>query len=149
MNSSEAGNTAADATPPHAPGSTDDALRLLVAAVNAQKEPADGIGVTLTIPTGVISGLLIPNWQWMNEQDMRIRQATRAEEPTGVGYIFSEFAEMYRPKDGEFDSDAVTYIHLKKAQIITSSGAFPTEGIHWRGLLTHVSGWSFGVLEDG
>jgi hypothetical protein len=43
--------------------------------------------------------------------------------------------------------DQTTYIHLTQARIVAAGvSPLPVAGMHWRGRLSEVSGWSFGHL---
>jgi hypothetical protein len=44
--------------------------------------------------------------------------------------------------------DPTHFLHLREARVFASNGtALPGSGMHWRGRLSAVSGWSFGLLE--
>jgi len=41
--------------------------------------------------------------------------------------------------------DRTNYIHLREARVIAAGvSSLPAAGMHWRGRLSEVSGWSFG-----
>jgi hypothetical protein len=42
--------------------------------------------------------------------------------------------------------DRTNFIHLRDAMIAAGVGSAPLAGMHWRGRLSEVSGWSFGHL---
>lgn len=126
-------------------GENDWTLQDLVSIANAS--PADyALSITLTTPSGVITGKLIPNWRWFEEQDLKIRQLTQSDKPIGLGVMFARHAAAFQPPDREHNSSKVGFIHLKEARVISGTALLPVEGMHWRGMLSHVSGWSLGEL---
>ena len=45
--------------------------------------------------------------------------------------------------------DRTTYIHLSDARVLAAGASpLPPGGMHWRGRLSEVSGWSFGHLGE-
>ena len=43
--------------------------------------------------------------------------------------------------------DQTTYIHLAQARVVAAGvSPLPAAGMHWRGRLSEISGWSFGHL---
>lgn len=43
--------------------------------------------------------------------------------------------------------DRITYIHLSEARVVgLCVSPLPAAGMHWRGRLSEISGWSFGHL---
>ena len=148
----------------------DDVLAIIVGAVDAttddpaQEPTVEGvaIGMTLTVGGSVISGLLIPNWRWFDETDTRMtvagvpvlgevfgmqasilreaREESKAARAEGQGGGAEDAAPRFRP----------AYIHLREARVYTGQQSVSTNGMHWRGRLSEVSGWCFGNMSaDG
>ena len=54
----------------------DQALQAMVGAIDALTEPQDGgPGVVLTLAGLVVSGTIIPDWQWFDEVEHSARAA--------------------------------------------------------------------------
>lgn len=151
----------------------DQALLLLVKVANASEE-GTGWGLTLTVSGILISGDLIANTRWLREvEEQTVGAAERAlgrvpdDGETGVSKLFSHFAEVLErqnktirtvreslPDVAEDLEDLLggqtAYIHLRNAKIYNANGSvIPTAGMHWRGRLSSVDGWTFGSLGTG
>lgn len=159
----------------------DPHLNVLVTTVDQMPEPVsqdagyDGLGLTLTLSGLVISGKLIPAWQWHREVHGQVRRAAQRagagdeESDRGFALMFKTLAEvmvsdrdeLQRVQDlvdqmpeeyrGEFeDEDFPGFIHLRDARVLDLSraNALPPEGMHWRGRLSEIAGWSVGVLHQ-
>jgi hypothetical protein len=152
----------------------DRALEAVVGAINAVTElQEDGPGVVLTLGGLVVSGTIIPDWQWFDEVEHAARAAfvvhaggSIDDEHGGWATLFKGVAESlvqarderraarkaierlsdrYQRRVGR--DDRTDYIHLREARVIAAgAGSLPVAGMHWRGRLTEVSGWSFGHL---
>ncbi len=149
----------------------DDLLAILVNVLNRFTERPDdreteGIGITLTVGGAVITGQMISNTAWFDDMDQKIQDAGGGPWAT----VFSAKAEGLRAQLGEASAAeqavedladrfaAAVYqvgqtglIHLKNARVLTpgSGAGIPGNGMHWRGRLTEVSGWAFGLLSAG
>ena len=55
-------------------------------------------------------------------------------------------SERYRRLLAE--EDRASYIHLNNARVLASGVGLLQGGMHWRGRLSAVSGWSFGHLDE-
>jgi len=152
----------------------DRALETLVGAINALTElQDDGPGVVLTLGGLVVSGTIIPDWQWFDEVEHAARAAfvvhtggSVDDEHGGWARLFNGVARtLVQARDEHRAARAATerladryqrvlaqadgtyYIHLRDARIVASGAGAPQIGnMHWRGRLTEVSGWSFGHL---
>ncbi len=151
----------------------DQALETVVAAINALPDlQDDGPGVVLTLGGLVISGTVIPDWQWFDE----VEHAARAgfvvhtggsidNEHGGWARLFRGVAESLAQARDEHraarestdrlsdryqrlvgQEDRTNYIHLRDAVIAAGVSSAPVAGMHWRGRLSEISGWSFGHL---
>jgi hypothetical protein len=154
----------------------DPVLSLLVSGINNLEERQDeGAGITLTVQGLVVSGRIIPNWQWFGDLEQQngdhaAHPAGKSDDPGGdsgdpafkslkdeliemrtQAKIADELAEglPLRYRQALLGVDRTEYIHLRDARAFPTSSAHPiptTGGTHWRGKLADVSGWSFGML---
>lgn len=141
-------------------------LGLLVEAINQVPDDSTGPGVGLTLNVGgvVISGRLISNWQWTQLN----RDSFAESSPNGFSKLLDEVlvsmkesrdeiatartaaeALPQRYRNAVLDQDHVAFIHLTEARIyIPGQPGMPGNGLHWRGRLSEVGGWSFGVFNQ-
>jgi hypothetical protein len=152
----------------------DRALATVVGAINDLTEiQDDGPGVVLTLGGLVVSGTVIPDWQWFDEVEHAARAAfvvhtggSIDDEHGGWAGLFegaaeslvqarderraareatARLADRYRRLAAQ--EDRTTYIHLREARVVAAGvSPLPVAGIYWRGRLSGVSGWSFGHL---
>jgi hypothetical protein len=152
----------------------DQALEAVVGAIDALTERQDGgPGVVLTLGGLIVSGTIIPDWQWFDE----VEHATRAafvvhvggsidDEHGGWARLFKGAAESLTKDHAErraareateglpdryqrllAQQDRTAYIHLTEARVVAPDlSPLPAAGMHWRGRLSEISGWSFGHL---
>ena len=151
----------------------DQVLAMLVGVVN-RLEAVEGIGVSLTVNGLVIAGKLIPNYLWLREVEGQIDSAVRDtlgrepdEDERGFASLFAGVAEGFEKRRDairaardaapelaneadDIDRENTGFIHLREAQVFTpGSLPIPQEGMHWRGRLSEVDGWTFGRLGPG
>jgi hypothetical protein len=152
----------------------DQALQAMVGAIDALTEPQDGgPGVVLTLAGLVVSGTIIPDWQWFDEVEHSARAAfvvhagdSIDDEHGGWARLFQGAAESVAKDHAERRAarqvieglpdryrhlvarQAQTiYIHLGQARVVAAGvSPLPAAGMHWRGRLSEISGWSFGHL---
>jgi hypothetical protein len=152
----------------------DQALRAVVGAIDALTERQDGgPSVVLTLGGLVVSGTIIPDWQWFDEVEHAARAAfvVHAEgciddEHGGWARLFKGAAELLAKDHAERQAareatkglpdryqrlvarqDQTSYIHLTEARVVAPGvSPLPAAGMHWRGRLSEISGWSFGHL---
>lgn len=119
---------------PHHQG--DPLLAHLVRSWNATTEPTTGPSLILHLGGTLLTGRLLPDWRWA------------AEEADGLRAVA---ARGVRDADTSPSADGLpTVIHLADARTLLPSGVLhPNRGTRWRGLLSHVDGWSFGTIEVG
>jgi hypothetical protein len=150
----------------------DRALAAVVGAINALTERQDdGPGVFLTLGGLVVSGTVVPDWQWFDEVEHAARAAfvvhtggSVDDEHGGWASLFEGVAESLVQARDEHraareatkhltdryqrllaQQDRTTYIHLREARVVAADASpLPVAGMHWRGRLSEVSGWSFG-----
>lgn len=153
----------------------DRVLEIMVAEINSLAEPqGGGPPVTLTLGGSVVSGTIIPDWQWFDEVEHAARAGFTVhtggsiddehggwarlfrgvseslvrdrEEHRAVQNVVGGLSERYRRLLAQ--EDRTSYIHLSSARVL-APGVSPLQGgMHWRGRLSEVSGWSFGHLDD-
>jgi hypothetical protein len=152
----------------------DRALATVVGAINALTERQDdGPGVVLTLGGVVVSGTVIPDWQWFDEVEHAARAAfvvhtggSVDDEHGGWASLFEGVAESLMQARDEHraareatkhlsdhyqrllaQEDRTAYIHLREARVVAAGvSPLPVAGMYWRGRLSEVSGWSFGHL---
>jgi hypothetical protein len=153
----------------------DRALEVVVSEINSLAERQDGgPPVVLTVGGLVISGTIIPDWQWFDEVEHAAQAAFTVhtsgsidDEHGGWARLLRGVSESLMRDRGEHRAaqnvmeglseryrrllareDRTTYIHLSDAWVLASGvSALPPGGMHWRGRLSEISGWSFGHLE--
>ena len=152
----------------------DPALEAVVGAIDALTEPQEGgPAVVLTLGGLVVSGTVIPAWQWFQEVEHSARAAfvvhvggSIDDEHGGWARLFRGAAESVARDHAErraalqateglpdryrrlvVQQDQTVYIHLTEARIV-ATGVSPVlaSGMHWRGRLSEIAGWSFGHL---
>ena len=152
----------------------DPALEAVVGAIDALTELQEGgPAVVLTLGGLVVSGTVIPAWQWFQEVEHSARAAfvvhvggSIDDEHGGWARLFRGAAESVARDHAErraalqateglpdryrrlvVQQDQTVYIHLTEARIV-AAGVSPVlaSGMHWRGRLSEIAGWSFGHL---
>ena len=154
----------------------DRALEAVVGAINALTElQDDGPGVVLTLGGLVVTGTVIPDWQWFDEVEHAARAAfvvhtggSIDDEHGGWARLFEGVAESLVQARDEYraareaaeglsdryqrflaQDDRTNYIHLREARVVAAGvNPLPAAGMHWRGRLSEVSGWSFSHFGD-
>jgi hypothetical protein len=135
----------------------DGVLGLYVAQMDRLTKPVDrGTPLSLTVHGLLITGDLIPQWQWFSEVSERddyedafyIGMAEHMKEQSDLAH------DAIRARDvgGEVTHRQMSallaptkYIHLRNTRIY-SPDSTPGPGRLWRGRLCDVSGWTPGVL---
>lgn len=123
---------------------------LLQAFVDAANQMEDfAMGVTLCVPGGIVSGDLVTATRWMDEVATLV-EMEGSEAAFHVANVYREQAGLYKKRASQNRGEVhgeVTYVHLRDTQWLIQSGQLsPEPGVHWRGLLTEVSGWSLGRM---
>ena len=152
----------------------DRALETVVGAINALTEHQDdGPGVVLTLGGLIVSGTVIPDWQWFDEVEHAARAAfvvhtggSIDDEHGGWARLFKGVAESLVQARHErrtareatqglsnryqrlvAQDERTSYIHLREARVVAAgASSMLAGGMHLRGRLSEVSGWSFGHL---
>ena len=150
----------------------DRALEGVVGEINSLVERQDGgPPIVLTVGGLVIGGTIIPDWQWFDEVEHAARAAFTVHTGGSIDDEHGGWARLLRGvsellvRDRENHRAAqnvigglseryrrvlaregrTSYIHLSDARVL-AAGVSPVSpgGMHWRGRLSEVSGWSFG-----
>jgi hypothetical protein len=152
----------------------DQALQAMVGAIDAVTKSQDGgPGVVLTLAGLVVSGTIIPDWQWFEEVEHAARAAfvvhtegSIDDEHGGWARLLKGATESVAKDQAERRAarevteglpnhyrhlvarqDQTIYIHLAQARVVAAGvSPLPAAGMHWRGRLSEISGWSFGHL---
>lgn len=130
----------------------DSVLTTYVSLMDQLNEPAEpGIALSLTVHGLVVTGELIPQWQWFAE----LSELNNYEDAfyTGMAEYVKEQSDLaheaVKVRDSGRDvthkqhlalSAPTRYVHLRGAQV----GGVRTQAGLWRGRLSAVSGWSPG-----
>jgi len=131
----------------------DDVLATYVETVNQSQEAlSGGPAITLTVRGLVITGELIPNWQWFDEvahisggQDstyFELASALKEHARVTSEAVAARSAgdELTDEQQGALRT-RTAYIHLRNATVESLSSG-PRQAGYWRGRLSDVSGWS-------
>lgn len=126
----------------------DQTLAIIVDAVNKTENVA--IPITLYASGLIISGMLISSGEFYD----RLGQSFRDNDSAEFAENFADFmARLVREQANQETEEGLPQqltnpicIHLREAQVFTSSAEMPFPGTLWRGRLSTISGWSFGQL---
>lgn len=120
----------------------DGLLELLVRGV--QHAPSAKLSVTLVMRGVVVTGILVGRDIWADEVTKLISSAGPMGKDLGetIQQTFME-ADLESPADGQ---TVYRFIHLVQAQYVDGSGPVNKPGVPWRGRLSEVSGWNFGMI---
>ena len=106
----------------------DPVLSALVQHANVNEE--FGVGVTLHLPGGIISGVIAGAGPWSSK----------------AADMYPDAASVFRsmgPQEGQEISGDPAFIHLTDAEMLGLGGRYAgINGTFWRGRLEHVAGWS-------
>src|SRR3954453_22059536 len=148
----------------------DRVLEVVVAEINNLSELQDGgPPVVLTLGGSVVDGTIIPDWQWFDGVEHAARAGFTVHTGGSIDDEHGGWARLFRGlseslvRDREehraaqnvmgglseryhrllAQEDRTSYIHLSDARVLaTGGGPLPPGGVHWRGRLSEVSGWS-------
>ncbi len=137
----------------------DSVLGTYVAQLDRLTKPVDpGVPLSLTVHGLLVTGDLIPQWQWFSEVSERdddedafyIGMAEHMKEQSDLAHD----AIRVRDVGGEVTHRQMSalmaptkYIHLRNTRIYSPDSS-PGSGRLWRGRLSDVSGWTPGALPD-
>ena len=150
---------------PVSPGRLDIGLahvmpdRFLLTLINIVD--ADGeleVGITLYVSGVIVSGLLISARRYFELLNEAV-QTDGSQEGAGLrealGDALTDVGESYRAAGLNIEAEAgqvalelllTSYIHMRNAEVHAPGGPGHLAPALWRGRLSHVSGWSLGVL---
>lgn len=144
------------------PPDIDLILSALVTNVTLSDDKNAQCGITLTLPSGFVTGTMIPATVWMDEMQENLGTNGEgtlagmfAELSDYAGQARSQWREASKVAENlpDFYREAVEkagpqidYVHLRDARFPFPSGDGLTPGTHWRGRVDQVIGWSLGVF---
>ena len=127
----------------------------------------------MTLGGLTLSGYLIPSWQWFGEVEETLSQAwlARGGDPdqTSMSTLFARLGREGQTADRDesiaareaieslpsalqttiYEASRPEHIHLREARIfLPGTGSMPGDGMYWRGRLSEVAGWAFGLLAN-
>jgi hypothetical protein len=125
-------------------------LVMLVALVNAEKSAE--VGLVLHVSGVVVSGVLVSEMSFgehVRDWLTQIGGPEVGERITRIVALLSSLPKAESPEVAELGDapSALEFIHLRDARVFTSGSDRPLPGMLWRGRLSHVSAWSYGVME--
>ncbi|MDY7090191.1 MAG: hypothetical protein SYR96_34510 [Actinomycetota bacterium] len=145
------------AAPQFSWGEPDGVLGTYVAQMDRLTEAVDpGVPLSLTVHGLLVSGELIPQWQWFaevselndHEDAFYVGTAEHVKEQSDLAHD----AVRIRDTGGEITHRQYSalmaptrYIHLRNARVHSPGMHLGEEGTLWRGRLADVSGWTPGT----
>lgn len=118
---------------------------VLAALVQVAEDSGLEVGVTLTVSGAVVSGTLVGRREWANRAIVKYDQLQDVLGPFKAGWDEQALADAERTGDEDMPPYH-TVIHLTEARHFIGDRLIPDGGAFWRGRLSEVSGWSFGVF---
>lgn len=101
------------------------------------------VGITLTTPSGLVTGTLISAQKYFKDFAELFAGAMPPEQADGIREVLTNYG---LPKEGSNELQP-QYIHLKGAKFMTGDEVIPSNhGVLWRGTITSISGFSMGKL---
>jgi hypothetical protein len=99
--------------------------------------------ITLAVPGGVVSGILISQDAWLTELTQLGDQAAAA-----IAQGLQSALEEHDLHHSSEESIPQGFLHLRDAHYVTGGGFLPTppQGMLWRGCIADITGWSIGRL---
>ena len=121
------------------PSRPDGLLQVLVSVANTT---GVSMGVTVTVPGAVVSGLLVGHQIWVEKLTEAMTAAGETGEAMGRAFRENLLLEPEPDEAGEDEKPLPLFVHLTEAHIM--SGDSMHGPVLWRGRLSDVSGWSLG-----
>ena len=115
--------------------------------------PGTEIGITLHVSGEIVSGLMIPLTDYLDEMAALVRDNGSPESAAargGLAEVFSLAAAESRPAADADLAELIdtapepAFIHLRQATVHAPGSDAVLPATLWRGRLDHVSGWSLG-----
>lgn len=120
--------------------------------------PGAEIGVTLNLPGTCVSGSMVSAETWAQAVASLADSGPEAGTPSEVGRYLSQLAIPWsesrarweQAPDGDVGPfELPLFIHLVGAKFLSGGALVPADGVPWRGRLSQVAGWSYGVIVQG
>ena len=137
------------------PADADTVLGLLVGSINNLTEPIEeGSPINLFVQGLVLSGQIIPDWQWFEEQATLNPGASPEAMIAGilkdkrdrVRRLRGRVVDELTPEEHEEALAPPAFIHLKNCRVFMPQPVPSSGDLYWRGGLADISGWSYGQL---
>jgi hypothetical protein len=105
--------------------------------------------ITLTIPSGLVSGIIISGKEYLDAFHTQLTgywdQAAAAKM---LEYV-EEWKAIYEVPVNGNDEKNIAYIHLRDAKVFTGGQFVPTnEGVLCRGKITAISGFTICIVDE-
>lgn len=118
-------------------------LQFLVSDIN---EAGGSMPITLWMASGTVSGRLIPAKDYYEKIIGQLNQGAPPEVAEQNARVLRDVGEVYY-SETEPNANNTMFIHLEGAQLVSPSGAMPSEGgVLWRGRISQVTGFHLGRL---
>jgi len=145
----------------------DVVLLAIVDGINAQEEHQEGFPITLLVKGTVLTGKIVPNWQWFEEMETGPEPTGESDDGEADGFmkdLADQFAEQNRLRQSAYETPArdwteeqrkahdteTKFVHLTGASLLLGGGVMaPTSGGRFRVRLSDVDGWASGQLSVG
>lgn len=117
----------------------DSDLLLEVFADLAHDSDEFELGLTLTVQGILVSGVLVSRRRWLDEMETL--------EPGKLSNLIDPIRNAFDRRDAEVRPVAFDFLHLIQTRMFVGGTVLPTnkDGI-WRGRISEVSGWSWGLM---
>ncbi|HEX7277841.1 MAG TPA: hypothetical protein VF244_10745 [Acidimicrobiales bacterium] len=113
------------------------------------------LGVTVLVGGSWVSGILIPPRTFTEEAGAELVEKAGAE-AEGLQVFFRELGRHWFPSEAELEAETAAgtgprraddrpfHLHLRKARMVTTTGAIPIDGAYMRIRLAEIAGWVIG-----
>lgn len=121
-------------------------LQDFVRLANASSFP---LGITVLVDGFLVSGWLASGKEYFDGVASQFTETAPEETAAHVRDFFSRYGEVYvLDGDDQTDGPPPEYIHLRDARLFNTYGRPipPGKGMWWRGRLSQVSAFTFGIL---
>lgn len=130
-------------------GPGDPMLRELLAELLAHHAKGDPVSIQITLMTtgGIVTGELVSALQWLDAVDSQASIYKNLLVPFREELEAAWSADKIEPFTDEMMA-SISHVHLVNARIFAGTMPVPgygDPGVPWRGRLSEVSGWIFGI----
>lgn len=136
-------NPAASESQPENVGEIDPMLAVITDFV--ENEQAE-IPVTLCVSGMIISGVLVSKIMYFEHMAKRLAEHGNQQAADYFARPIAQILRARKASDSEGEQ-ARSFVHLRDALVITSTGEPPLSEMYWRGRLSQVSAWSFNAVD--